>query len=96
MNEIASDKQITVIQDEQGLLFLGKATEIKKWLDEQGLTSREFTTKAIKKTGEAISSLGTSAEQSGRWVKLTEESAELVKKYGKPGAIQKGVAQDAK
>ncbi len=96
MNEIASEKQITVIQDEQGLLFLGKAAEIKKWLDEQGLTSREFTTKAIKKAGETISSLGTSAEQSGRWVKLTEESAELVKKYGRPGAIQKGVAQDAK
>lgn len=93
--ESNTDKAITVVKDEQGLLFLGEAQEIKRWLDEQGLTSRQFTTKVVKTAGDALGSLGKASQQSGRWVKLTKESAELVKKYGKPGTIQKGVAQNA-
>lgn len=96
MEENETRQDITVVNDGQGLLFLGDPQGIKRWLDEQGLTSRQFTTKAIKTAGDALGSLGEAKQQSGRWVKLTKESAELVKKYGKPGTIQKGVAQNAK
>lgn len=96
MEENETRQDITVVNDGQGLLFLGDPQGIKRWLDEQGLTSRQFTTKAIKTAGDALGSLGEVSQQSGRWVKLTKESAELVKKYGKPGTIQKGVAQNAK
>lgn len=91
-----SDKAITVVKDEQGLLFLGESNEIKRWLDEQGLTSKQFTAKAVKTTGDALGALGEASQQSGRWVKLTKESAELLEKYGKSGAIQKGVVQNAR
>lgn len=91
-----SDKAITVVKDEQGLLFLGESNEIKHWLDEQGLTSKQFTAKAVKTTGDALGALGEASQQSGRWVKLTKESAELLEKYGKSGAIQKGVVQNAR
>ncbi|MDN0069157.1 hypothetical protein [Collinsella ihumii] len=96
MEENETRQDITVVNDGQGLLFLGDPQGIKRWLDEQGLTSKQFTTKAIKTAGDALGSLGEAKQQSGRWVKLTKESAELVKKYGKPGTIQKGVAQNAK
>ena len=96
MEENETRQDITVVNDGQGLLFLGDPQAIKRWLDEQGLTSKQFTTKAIKTAGDALGSLGEAKQQSGRWVKLTKESAELVKKYGKPGTIQKGVAQNAK
>ena len=96
MEENETRQDITVVNDGQGLLFLGDPQGIKRWLDEQGLTSRQFTTKVIKTAGDALGSLGEAKQQSGRWVKLTKESAELVKKYGKPGTIQKGVAQNAK
>lgn len=96
MEENETRQDITVVNDGQGLLFLGDPQGIKRWLDEQGLTSRQFTTKVIKTAGDALGSLGEAKQQSGRWVKLTKESAELIKKYGKPGTIQKGVAQNAK
>lgn len=96
MEENETRQDITVVNDGQGLLFLGDPKAIKRWLDEQELTSKQFTTKAIKTAGDALGSLGEAKQQSGRWVKLTKESAELVKKYGKPGTIQKGVAQNAK
>ena len=96
MEENETRQDITIVNDGQGLLFLGDPQGIKRWLDEQGLTSKQFTTKVIKTAGDALGSLGEAKQQSGRWVKLTKESAELVKKYGKPGTIQKGVAQNAK
>lgn len=96
MKESETHQDITVVNDGQGLLFLGDPQSIKRWLDEQGLTSRQFTTRAIKTAGNALSSLSEASQQSGRWVKMTKESAALIKKYGKPGTIQKGVAQNAK
>lgn len=45
--------------------------------------------------GAALQKASDASMQSGRWVKLTEESAELLKQYGKAGAIQPGVAQAA-
>ncbi|MBM6905619.1 hypothetical protein H6A29_05165 [Collinsella tanakaei] len=51
MEENETRQDITVVNDGQGLLFLGDPQGIKRWLDEQGLTSRQFTTKAIKTGG---------------------------------------------
>ena len=90
-----STQAISVIKDESGLLFLGEPGEIKQWLDERGITSREFTTKALKVGANAAQAAGELAQGSGRWVKLTKESSQLLKQYGKAGALQKGVAQGA-
>lgn len=93
--ERAEENAITVVKDDQGLLFLGDPCEIQSFLEEHGLASREFRTKALKVGGAALQKASDASMQSGRWVKLTKESAELVKKYGKAGGIQPGVAQAA-
>ena len=84
---------ISVVEDEHGLLFLGEPMQIKEWLDEQGLTSYEFTAKAAGVARGIAKVAERTTDTSGRWVKLTKESAELVKKYGKPGKVQSGVVQ---
>lgn len=88
-------QEISVIKDDQGILFLGDPREIQRFLEEHSLASREFRTKALKMGGAALQKASDASMQSGRWVKLTKESAELVKKYGKAGGLQPGVAQAA-
>lgn len=95
MAEEDCSQEISVVKDDQGLLFLGDPREIQRFLEEHGLASREFRTKALKMGGAVLQKAGDASMRSGRWVKLTKESAELVKKYGKAGALQPGVAQAA-
>lgn len=89
----AATQEITVVKDEHGLLFLGDPKEIKAWLDDRGLASREFATKALRAGGSAVQTAAKVSSESGRWVKLTKDSAKLLEKYGKAGAIQPGVVQ---
>lgn len=89
-----TEQTITVVKDDEGILFLGNSSQIKQWLDDSGITSREFTARALAKAGDAGQVMGTIASESGRWVKLTEESTKLLKQYAKSGPIQKGVAQN--
>ncbi len=81
-------QDITVIQDEQGITFLGDAGAIDLWLKEEGFDSRAFKAKAVKTAsmaGKGAQKISDVMVESGRWVKLTEESAKLVDKYGKNG-----------
>ena len=50
----STTQEITVVKDEHGLLFLGDSKEIKAWLDDRGLASREFATKALRTGGSAV------------------------------------------
>lgn len=93
MAEKDSSQEIAVINDEQGLLFLGDQKAITAFLNDNHLASRAFTVRAAGTAGVALKAAGEVAESSGRWVKLTKESAELVKQYGKKGALQPGVVQ---
>lgn len=94
MSESGSEElAINVVEDEQGLLFLGDQAQIKAWLDERGLTSYEFKARAAGVARGVAKVTEKTADASGRWVKLTKESAELVRRYGKPDKIQPGVVQ---
>ena len=56
-----SGTDITVIQDEQGILFLGDDAELEPWLTEQGLVSREWRSRATHTafvTGTGLSAIG--------------------------------------
>lgn len=86
-------QEITVVKDEHGILFLGDSKEIKAWLDDQGLASREFATKALRTGGSVVQTAAKVSSESGRWVKLAKDSAKLLEKYGKAGGIQPGVVQ---
>lgn len=89
----------TIIQDEQGIVFLGDAGTIDLWLKDEGFDSKAFTAKAIQTVSSAskgAQTVGNAMAESGRWVKLTKESAELVAKYGKnckKGPFQAGVVR---
>lgn len=95
MSEHLGVQEISVIKDDQGILFLGDSSEIKTWLDECGLASREFSSKVLKTGASALRAATQVSSESGRWVKLTKESVGLLEKYGKAGGIQPGVVQDA-
>lgn len=92
-------KSVTIIQDEQGIVFLGDAGTIDLWLKDEGFDSKAFTAKAIQTVSSAskgAQAAGNAMVESGRWVKLTKESAELVAKYGKnckKGPFQAGVVR---
>ncbi|MFR5100725.1 MAG: hypothetical protein ACLTDO_09155 [Bifidobacterium pseudocatenulatum] len=92
-------QSVTIIQDEQGIVFLGDAGTIDLWLKDEGFGSKAFTAKAIQTVSSAskgAQTVGNAMAESGRWVKLTKESAELVAKYGKnckKGPFQAGVVR---
>lgn len=99
-NDSADDVQsVTIIQDEQGITFLGDAGAIDLWLKDEGFNSKAFKAKAVQTVSMASKGAQKASDamvESGRWVKLTKESAELVAKYGtngKKGALQAGVVR---
>lgn len=85
----ADDVQsVSIIQDEQGITFLGDAGVIDLWLKSEGFDSKAFKAKAVQTVSMASKGAQKASDamvESGRWVKLTKESAELVAKYGKNG-----------
>ena len=74
-------QSVTIIQDEQGIVFLGDAGTIDLWLKDEGFDSKAFKAKAIQTVSSAskgAQAAGNAMAESGRWVKLTKESAELL------------------
>ena len=48
-NDSADDVQsVTIIQDEQGITFLGDAGAIDLWLKDEGFDSKAFKAKAVR------------------------------------------------
>lgn len=80
------DGEIQLISDGDGLAVIGDATAVERFLSSEGLPSKDL---GLQRLGSALSAgagvaqAGSAvAANSGRWVKLTEESARLVNKYG--------------
>ncbi|MGA5757176.1 hypothetical protein [Nonomuraea bangladeshensis] len=80
------DDEIRLISDGDGLAVIGHPTAVERFLVSEGLPSKDL---GLQRLGSVIN-IGAGAAQagseiaanSGRWVKLTKESAQLVKKYG--------------
>lgn len=77
---------IELISDGNGLAVIGDPAAVERFLAAEGLPSKDlglqrlgpaFATAAV-----AVQAGSTISATSSRWVKLTEESAQLVKKYG--------------
>lgn len=92
---LAQDQTVSVIQDESGYLILGNQSELVSAMNQQRLISREVKMGALTVGPTMAQVIGELGANSGRWVKLTKESSELLSKYAKAGSIQKGVAQAA-
>ncbi|MER5661779.1 hypothetical protein [Streptomyces mirabilis] len=80
------DNEIQLISDGDGLAVIGNATDVEGFLVSEGLSSKDLGLQRLKSgfgTGAALAQTGSDiAANSGRWVKLTQESAQRVKKFG--------------
>lgn len=82
--EPISGGEVELISDGNGLAVMGEPTAVERFLGSIGLSAAEAprfapalgTTSAVVQAGSEI------AANSGRWVKLTKESAQAVKAYG--------------
>lgn len=80
------DDEIQLISDGDGLAVIGEPAAVERFLVSEGVPSRELGLQRLGPTlvgAAGAAQVGTGlAANSGRWVKLTEESAQLAKKYG--------------
>jgi hypothetical protein len=81
------DNEIQLISDDDGLMVIGNAMDVDRFLISEGLSSSKDLgpqwLKSVFGAGAAVAQAGSEfAADSGRWVKLTPKSAQLVKKYG--------------
>jgi hypothetical protein len=106
--ELPAQDQIQLISDGDGVAVIWDPTAVERFLIAERLPSKDLglpRLRSVLNTGAGATRAGSEiAANSGRWVKLTKESAQLVKKYGltesktpgvshamvgKPGAIKK-------
>ena len=81
------DNEIQLISDGDGLAVIGNPTDVERFLVSEGLTSSKDLglprLGSVLSTGAAAAQAGSDiAANSGRWVKLTKESAQLARKHG--------------
>jgi hypothetical protein len=90
------DSEIQLISDGDGLAVIGDPTAVEEFLVSEGLWSSSkdlgYRLKSVLGTGAVVAQAGSEiAASSGRWLRLTEESACLVKKYGLRKASKTGL-----
>ncbi|MFF0780900.1 hypothetical protein [Streptomyces sp. NPDC003720] len=80
------DNEIQLISDGDGLAVIGNPSDVDRFLASEGLASQDLGLERLKSaigTGAVVAQAGSEiAASSGRWVKLTRESAQRVHKYG--------------
>jgi hypothetical protein len=80
------DNEIQLISDGDGLAVIGESKAVERFLASVGLPSKDLGLPRLKKVvgaGAAGMQAGSEiAANSGRWVQLTRESAEAIKKFG--------------
>ncbi|GLH97792.1 hypothetical protein [Phytohabitans aurantiacus] len=78
--------EIHLISDGDGLAVIGNPPDVERFLVSEGLSSKDLGLQrlnSVVSAGAAVTQAGSEiAINSGRWVELTSESAQLVKKYG--------------
>ncbi|MGV9337406.1 hypothetical protein [Streptomyces sp. NPDC003688] len=79
------DDDIQLISDGDGLAVIGSPTAVERFLVSEGLPSKDL---GLPRLGSALGAVAGAAQagseiaaNSGRWVKLTERSAQALKKY---------------
>jgi hypothetical protein len=85
LQERTMDNEIELISDGDGLAVIGDPAVVERFLASEGLSSKDLGLPrlgAVLGTGAAVAQAGSEiAADSGRWVKITKESAQLVSKY---------------
>ncbi|MFI6255707.1 hypothetical protein ACIBCL_06250 [Micromonospora zamorensis] len=80
------DNEIQLISDGDGLAVIGNPGAVERFLVSEGLPSKDLGLPrlgSVLSAGSAAAQAGSEiAANSGRWVQLTKESAQVVHKYG--------------
>lgn len=78
--------EVQLISDGEGLAVIGTPADVERFLVSEGLASKDLglgRLRSLLGAGASVAQTGAEvAAESGRWVKLSRESAHLVKKYG--------------
>lgn len=83
--EVTDKADLTVIQDGSGYMVIGSSNALELWRKETQIESKPADSvirKIVGQFGDAAVFSGLIAENSGRWVKLTEESAQYLAAFG--------------
>lgn len=89
---------LSVIADDAGFLLLGDPAEVDRFLSDNSLPNKPVTpvlSKALSIGSNTAQVVGEVSANSGRWVKLTQESAEAVKKAASTGQQVSGVIRES-
>ncbi|GAB3264660.1 hypothetical protein [Kineosporia babensis] len=86
IRERAMDHEIQLISDGDGLAVIGRPADVERFLASEQLESRDLglhRLKSLAHVGSVAAQAGAViAENSGRWVKMTQDSADFARKYG--------------
>ena len=83
--DVTDKADLTVIQDGNGYMVIGSSNALELWRKETQVESKPADSvirKIVGQFGDAAVFSGLIAENSGRWVKLTEESAQYLAAFG--------------
>ncbi|MFG2249001.1 hypothetical protein [Spirillospora sp. NPDC048823] len=90
------DNELQLISDGDGIAVIGNATDVERFLVSEGLPSKDLglqRLKSVSATGAVAAQAGSEiAANSGRWVQLTQESAQAIKKYGLRESSKSGLS----
>ena len=75
------DNEIELISDGDGVAIIGESTAVERFIEAAGLATAPGSRVALS-TGASVAQAGAEiASNSGRWVKLTKESAQNLKRF---------------
>lgn len=90
------DSEIQLVSDGDGLAVIGDAAAVERFLAAEGLPSKDLE---LPRLGEVLGTGGAAAQagselaaNSGRWVKLTKESAKMAKSHGLRESSKSGLS----
>lgn len=90
------DADIHLISDGDGLAVIGASAAVERFLTAEGLPSTDLglpRLRSVMSTGAASAQAGSAmAANSGRWVRLTSESAQRVKHLGLRESSKSGLS----
>ncbi|GII83731.1 hypothetical protein Ssi03_17210 [Sphaerisporangium siamense] len=90
------DDEIQLISDGDGLAVIGNPAAVERFLVSEGLPSQDLGLQrlgsALRTGAQALQAGSEIAAGSGRWVKLTKDSAQLVGKYGLRRSAKSGLS----
>ncbi|GAA4875152.1 hypothetical protein [Kitasatospora terrestris] len=91
------DDEIQLISDGDGLAVIGNPAAVDRFLVSEGLPSKDLGLPRLGPTVNAAAGVAQArseiAANAGRWVKLTEKSAQALKKYPLMKGSEKGVSR---